>query len=236
MSTEIPNGYNGGHTVTSFGSDGGVLAQEYTGIGTSFSPPRLELGRIALRPVRPLDYEWLFELETHPLLIHRWRLTGTTPAPDQFQRLLWEKVVAQFLIVEKATNLRVGLVLMYGLDALNGTAQIAMVAHPKFHRTSLAIDGTILFIDYVFASWNLRKLYGESLGFNFGQFAREDNRRMKVENVFRVEGVLREHSYLGGQFWDKIITAMYRVDWLREREVLLAEVERLNGGEDTEPQ
>jgi RimJ/RimL family protein N-acetyltransferase len=196
-------------------------------MGTAFVPPRLALGRIALRPVRPNDYEWIFELETHPLLIHRWRFTGTTPAPEQFQRLLWEKVVAQFLIIEKASNRRVGLVLMYGLDALSGTAQIAIVAHPDFHRTSLAIDGTIVFIDYVFASWNLLKLYGESMGFNFGQFARQDNRRMKTEDVFRVEGILREHSYLGGRFWDKIITAMYKSDWLREREVMLAEVERL---------
>jgi RimJ/RimL family protein N-acetyltransferase len=213
--------------MTSFGSDGGILAREYQAREKALTTPRLDLGRIALRPVRPLDYDWLFELETHPLMIHRWRLNGATPSPETFQRMVWEKVVAQFLVIEKGTNARTGLVLLYAPDAFNGTAQIAFVAHPDYQGRSLALDGVLLFIDYVFATWNLRKLYGESMGFNFGQFASEEERRMDNDDVFRVEGVLRQHSFFGGKYWDKVITAIYREDWERVRENLLGEIERL---------
>jgi RimJ/RimL family protein N-acetyltransferase len=209
-----------------YGDDGSVVAEQYSSQDNFAKSPPLDLGRVALRPIRPQDHEWLYELETHPHLIHRWRLGGRTPSPEQFQRLLWDGIVCQYLVIEKASNSRTGLVMFYQTDAPNGTGHLAMVSHPSYFRSSFAIDGIILFIDYIFTCFNVRKLYGESMGFNFGQFTRPDNPRFGVENLFVVEGVLRDHFFYNGRYWDKVVTAIYRDYWLENRQVLIDEVAR----------
>lgn len=72
------------------------------------------------------------------------------------------------------------------------------------HSTGAGIESCVLFIDWLFANYPFRKIYAESLDFNFEQFAKGDGR------YFTVEGRLTNHELHNGRFCDNIIMAFER--------------------------
>jgi hypothetical protein len=71
-------------------------------------------------------------------------------------------------------------------------AHVAMVVRPDRAGRSWALEGAALFIDYLFANWDFRKLYAEVVDFNLTQFA-----SITDLPAFAVEGRLTEHEYYG---------------------------------------
>ena len=76
----------------------------------------------------------------------------------------------------------------------------------------------LLFFDYLFTVFNIRKLYAEVLEFNFGQFA------SGAEHVFKVEGRLTDHDWYDGRYWDMLVLALYRDDFMRDWHPRVAEL------------
>jgi hypothetical protein len=70
--------------------------------------------------------------------------------------------------------------------------------------TGQPIQPTALFINYVFVTWNLRKLYMEVPEFNM------DTLWSGSGSFFHQEACFREHDYYAGRFWDKYVLAVYR--------------------------
>lgn len=163
--------------------------------------------RVALRPVRPADYEMLYRAELSEALGRRWRHRGTTPSPERFVQTLWDGVLAQFVVVRKSTNEPIGLVGAYDLDWRDATCSVAVTAFPGEIGNGWAIEGAELFFDHLFAAFPLRKLYAESVEGNYQAFS------AGAGLVFHEEGRLRDHDYYDGKYWDKIILAVYRDEW-----------------------
>lgn len=172
------------------------------------APPRLTGRRVDLQPVVEADYPFLFDLATCEELGYRWRNHGETPSPEMFHRSVWNNVLAQFIVRSIDTEESIGHVMVYRPDFQNGTAYIAQVVAPVAHGRGWALEGSALFLDYVFTMWSFRKLYGESLGYNYAQFASGASR-----SLFHEEGRLREHEFYGGRYWDLHFFAVYRTDW-----------------------
>jgi len=183
-----------------------------------------EHGRVLLRPVSPSDMDWLYALETHPEIISRFRLLGRTPSPIEYQQLLWANVLCQFMVVERTSRLNAGLVFVYNADPFNGHASIALVAHPSFHDTAIVTEGATLLIDYVFRTWNFRKLYGDSFEFSYERFGDARPDRIDSTGLWTVEGAYRDFYYSDGRYWDKYIVSIERSAWERLREELLADL------------
>jgi len=62
-------------------------------------------------------------------------------------------------------------------------------------------------LEYLFKFWNLRKVYTEAPGYTYESVG------SGLGSIFREEGVLRDHRYFDGRFWDEHIIAVYREDW-----------------------
>lgn len=187
--------------------------------------PVFTLGRVQLRPVRISDMDWLFDLETHPSLITRFRLAGRTPSPQEFHQVVWTNVLCQFIVIERATGRQAGLVLVFNADPFNGVASLALVADPEFHDTGIVTDGTVLLLDYVFRTWPFRKLYGESLDFNYRRFGDARSVRFDAAGFWRREGSYKDYYFFDGKYWDKHIVSISRTDWERLRGEALGQVE-----------
>lgn len=163
--------------------------------------------RVRLRPVFAEDYDYLYALVTAEEVAHRWRFRGVTPSPESFPQLLWHQVLAQFVIERNANRQRLGLVSAFDADTRNGFCHIAMLLAPDLRGTGWALEAGALFVNYLFTTWNFRKLYGEVLEFNYDDFASGAGR------WFRVEGRLGVHEYHDGRYWDLLLLALYREDW-----------------------
>lgn len=173
----------------------------------------LEGPNVALRPVCQADYDWLFRLSTTGTHLVHYRLRAMTPAPDSFHRFLWEKVLAQFVVSTHSAT--VGCVTCFEPDFRNRYAYLAAVADPACNGNGLVLEGMAILISYLFAQFDLRKLYLESLESNFTHFASGASR------VFEIEGRLRDHEYIDGSYEDFVVAAIWRDPWRNHHQRIL---------------
>jgi RimJ/RimL family protein N-acetyltransferase len=169
--------------------------------------PPMRSRRVFLRAIHSRDMDYLYALFTRPDVTFMWRLRGATPPPEQFASLLWQHVLCQFVICRRSGE-PVGLITAYNADLRNGFAYLAMVVAPEAAGGLLTFDASVLFINYVFYGWNLRKLYGETTERHMrGAFGGA------VGRVVEIEGRLRDHELIDGSYSDAIILALYRDKW-----------------------
>jgi RimJ/RimL family protein N-acetyltransferase/acyl carrier protein len=152
------------------------------------------------------DFEYLFRLHADGDHLVRYRLRATTPSPDSFHRLLWDGVVAQFLVKARSHE-PVGLVSCFGADFRNRHAHIGVLADPEWHDSGLLVAGAWQFIGYLFEQFDLRKLYAEVLESNYRRLATGAGR------LFEVEGRLSNHEYVAGAYEDLYVLALDRDRW-----------------------
>ena len=95
----------------------------------------------------------------------------------------------------------------YQADHRWGHAYVAAAMAPESQATGLGIEATALFMNFIFSTWNLRKLYLEVPEYNLEWMVNS------VGGVLKEEGRLRRHSYYGHRWWDKYILAVYPDDF-----------------------
>jgi RimJ/RimL family protein N-acetyltransferase len=201
------------------------LAPEWTGEPPSengggrrtkrFSPPPMEGRHVYLRPITPGDYPWLQNAELTSELAMRWRFRGATPSPEQWSEAIWGGALAQFLIAERQSDEPTGVVAVYRPNFQQRHAALA-AARFDSGKSPVMILGIALFLRYVFACWDFRKLYLELPEYNYSQFA------SGLGRIFEIEGRLRDHNYFDGQLWDEVILAIYRDAWAKNGRLLMA--------------
>lgn len=180
--------------------------------------PSLDGRHVFLKAVTPEDYGFLQLVETSSELGPRWRYRGATPSPEQWAQGTWGGVLAQFLVLGRQEGRPVGIVSAFQPSFQDGHAHIAAAKFDLRRRSPLMMLGFAVFVQYVFACWNLRKLYMELPAYNFEQFASGEGR------FFTVEGRFRDHFFLAGRYWDQLHLAIHRDQW-REHGERLARAE-----------
>lgn len=165
--------------------------------------------QIRMRPLESEDVPQLYRAATDPSGSFRWRYRGSTPSFSQFSSQLFEGVLAQFMIVD-ATNNTHGLVCCYNAHLDNKFAYLAILRTGQSLGKGEMMSGVVQFIQYLFSNWDFRKLYAEVPEFNAaGMFSPESR-------AVRTEGRLSGHIYHDGRWWDQIIIALWREDWVVE--------------------
>ncbi|MEJ5255945.1 MAG: GNAT family N-acetyltransferase [Acidimicrobiales bacterium] len=170
------------------------------------APGRLEGPNVSLRPVLAQDESYLTALHLWGDGFIRYRFRGRTPNPDALRRLLWEEVLAQFMITCGGGR-RVGLVSAFEPDPRNRTVHLAVLQDPEWAGSGLALEGVAVFLSYLFSQFDLRKVYAECLEGNYTPFASGSGR------FFDVEGRLRAHEYVDGRYEDVYLLAVERSRW-----------------------
>lgn len=163
--------------------------------------------RVALRAARLDDELALDELESHPRNIRRWRNGGRVvphgPASGS------TGVFVRLLAIDLESQKIAAMLVAYDPDIANGHCSFAILAAPKYHQSSVPGEGLSLFLNYLFSTWPLRKVYAEVAEYNFTQF------ETIVGSLFTIEGRLNEHLYMEGRYWDKLILSMTRSQFER---------------------
>ena len=166
---------------------------------------------VELRPVRPADFEYLYELELQGATTARWRFRGVTPNPEVYPRTLFENVTATFVVCVQGGIQRIGIVSCYNADLRNQVAYLAALADPSASKSILVVEAVAVLADYCFAIWAFRKLYLESPQFALDSFASSAN------SILHEEARLKNHHYYNGEYFDQVILALYRAEWVQYR-------------------
>jgi RimJ/RimL family protein N-acetyltransferase len=170
-------------------------------------PPLLIGRRVALVPITPGDYEFLYRLSVQDENLFMWRLRGATLNPESFAQFLWQGVLTQFKIVARTKGEPIGLIFAYNADFRNQIVYLAMVVDPRVQGSGWVLEASTVFITYLFGSFPFRKIYLETLEFNYRHFRSGEGR------IFHVEGCLRDYEYYHGQHWHKYLLAVERRGW-----------------------
>lgn len=176
--------------------------------GAAPTPVVLTTNRVKLREVGSADYDFLYQLSMRAEVSFRWRYRGITPSPDEFVRNLWQNVTAQFLVTEPSSGRRLGHVVGFDANHRDGWIHVAAVGLPEIGHTGLVVEATGLLVDYLFANWNFHKVYFSSIEFNVHQF------ESGLTDILIEEGRLRRHCFYGDRYWDMVILALHRENWL----------------------
>jgi RimJ/RimL family protein N-acetyltransferase len=175
--------------------------------GSSQRHVRLHDDALRLRPLRASDYDWLYANLVSPAIGGRWVSRGTTPSHEEFRRLLWQGIFAQYIIETVDTRRPVGLVSAYNVSLRNGIGYLSAFSLPRFVFTGAALRGAALLVDYLFDNWPFRKLYVEGTALGVGQVA------SLLGTLLEEEGRLREFEYSKTGYIDFVIAALGREKW-----------------------
>jgi RimJ/RimL family protein N-acetyltransferase len=175
--------------------------------GRSLRAPSRTGRWVSLVPVTNRFVEFLYQLAINEENGFRWLLAGAVPPPDVFQQNLWKGVLAQFVVLERRSSAPIGVVVAYNPEFNHGFAYLGADFAPTVETTGLGIEAVDIFIEYVFGTYNLRKLYLEVPEYNLPSMSH------LAGGVFKEEGRLRQHTFYQGVYWDRHMLALYRQDF-----------------------
>jgi RimJ/RimL family protein N-acetyltransferase len=180
----------------------------------------METGRVRLRPITHSDYEFLRRAELDPAIVHRWRFQGHVPSPEEYLARLWQGSYAQFIVEQVGESRPIGLVSAYQYDPQHGWAYLAALRFSSgIVESAMTLEGLALFVDDLFKTAPIRRLYAQCVDYNVESFASLIRAEVLVE-----EGRLREHRYFAGRFWDEHIFVLTLDAWMRYRDSIRAVV------------
>jgi RimJ/RimL family protein N-acetyltransferase/aryl carrier-like protein len=165
--------------------------------------PVLESGTFRLAPLQPSDVPLLYTLAVRPENCFRWRYRGAPPSPERFTDELWNHVLVQYAVRRRSDGKLAGHVVAYGADQHTSHAYVGAIFDPEYAGAGFAAEIVEVFSRHLFQVFPLRKIYLEIPGYNWPQMRSGEGR------YFRVEGVLQEHAYHAGRYWEQYICAIY---------------------------
>jgi RimJ/RimL family protein N-acetyltransferase len=140
----------------------------------------------------------------------RFRFGGAAISPPAAMSAVWDGTLVHLVGVGNRSRRRLGVASVTSADMRNGTAYFSVVSDPTVVGSGLMIEVAGLAIDYVFETWPFRKLYAEVPAYNLVTFGSVTRR------FFRQEGLLTDHVFLDGRYWDVHVLATDRATWQRE--------------------
>jgi hypothetical protein len=173
--------------------------------------PPLHGRRVRLTSLTPSDYPVFSQMEQDYDDSVLYRHRGVSVPPENFSETLWRNVLVNFAVRRQDSPVPIGLVTCYGADFRSDIASISMNIAPEWRRHGYAGEAGELFVDYLFASFPFRKLYGQVAGWAAAGSG------VARGGVFVEEGCLREHEYHNGVYYDMYTYALYRAQWERHR-------------------
>lgn len=170
---------------------------------------------VTLRVLRPQDYWALYESSLDPTSSFRWRFRGATPSPEAFESGLFADVLTQYAVVSADDSRLFGLVSAYAHRPDLGSCYFA------FQRCRVPaaggqemITGAVLFIDHLFRTFPLRRVYAELPEYNYYLVDGI------LDEVCHIEATLQEQYWHDGRYWSSHTLVFARDQWSRFMDAL----------------
>jgi RimJ/RimL family protein N-acetyltransferase len=160
---------------------------------------------IKLRPIKDADLPWLFEMYTCESVAFRWLLEGELSTYKEFSQTPLGGFFRAFALDDSGGP--IGLAVVGPADEKNGTASFGICLRPGEIGKGKGVRGTALLCHYLFRELKFRKVYTQTIDFNFTSHFRG------LTKYMRLEGCLRGHHYFLGRYWDVHILSLFREDW-----------------------
>ncbi len=118
----------------------------------------------------------------------------------------------QLGIVDKITNMLVGMVSAYNFNYFSRTCHVSLIIDLKKdlrNRLEIFKESQDLIIEHIFFKMNFRKIYSGALS---------EKLSILTEKLwgFKREGILKQHEFVDGKYVDAYLVGLFREDWKRK--------------------
>jgi RimJ/RimL family protein N-acetyltransferase len=135
----------------------------------------------------------------------QWRYKGPIPTPDEFAAgLTSSDVLTQLVVCEVRTREPRGYAVCYALNEAHRFASMGIIVDEELSGTGRGAEAGLIFLNYLFASFDIRKIYLEVPEYNLPQIS------SAIGRYYIQEGTLVKHFYAAGQYWDQVLLASHR--------------------------
>jgi acyl carrier protein len=162
--------------------------------------------RTRQRPLGGADYEFLYALMQGCDGVF-FRRHGRGPNPDQFAKELSRGALVQHVVLDRVADSPIGLISARDADLRRGIVHLEFVVAGRLQGQGWPFEACMLFIDHLFRSWPLRKIYAEVLAHEVEDVA------SGIGRLFVREGILAAHEYVDGSWVDVHILSLFRDRW-----------------------
>lgn len=115
-----------------------------------------------------------------------------------------------FAIEENETADFIGYAVARKIDYINSNAEVGIIFHQNGRGKGLFKEVSILFYRYLFSEINLHKVYSFVLTYN--EIAIENDKKIG----FKVEGIMKDQIYQGGNYQDVYMVSLYADDFYKQ--------------------
>lgn len=119
----------------------------------------------------------------------------------------------QLGVVEKNSNTLVGMVSAYDFDYFNRVCYVSVITDLRkknINRLQVFKESQDLLIDHIFFKMNFRKIYSGAKEKSLSEMTR------KIWG-FKLQGVLKKHTYVDGKYLDSYLLGLFKKDWIKLR-------------------
>ncbi len=169
---------------------------------------------IYLRPLERSDaataQAWLNDPEVTRTLRRFWPIS-LRAEEDYIESIQKSEHDLAVVVVLKAEDQPIGLAGLHHIDFKDRHAEFGIGIGVKSEwGKGYGTETTRLMVDYAFATLNLHRVHLQVYAYN------PRGQRCYEKVGFRTEGVLREHCYREGRYWDSIVMGILREEWVRQ--------------------
>lgn len=170
-------------------------------------PPTLVAGDLKLAPLKakytPLLYEW--ESDVSSLFL--WTARKAVSSETEFNEALASRLrnyYHVFFMIEDSREKPVGFIYSYDANLVDGFVFVTTFLEPSSRRNGLGAKAGVLFYDYIFSYYPLRKVYCDVFDYN------KDSLDAMKNAGFEVEGTFKQHRFFKGTYHTMYRLSLYR--------------------------
>lgn len=167
--------------------------------------------RVSLRPVLKEDVprclKWMNDREVTRCL--RARLPTMEADEEGWFESLHKKKQSDILLTIVADEKPIGLMGIHGIDWVDRTATTgALIGEKEYWGKGYGTEAKMLLLHYAFETLNLRKICSSVIAYNKRSYA------YSIKCGYKEEGRRQKQIFKEGKYWDEIMLAVFRKDWL----------------------
>ncbi|WP_440897357.1 GNAT family N-acetyltransferase [Amphibacillus sp. Q70] len=162
-----------------------------------------------LRPLGKGDLDFIYQMHTNPDVANYWcnePYTTMEKLEKEYQSSQESDSHRQFILMYG--DEKVGLLALYSISVRHRNAEFAIMFDPTQQGKGYATDASRLLIEYGFNQLNLHKLYLEVVKNN------EKAIHIYQKVGFQIEGELKQHYFVDGQYYDGYVMSLLRDDYV----------------------
>jgi len=171
---------------------------------------------VSLRPISRDDVPTLFKWHSDLSNLHLWSSDRRLYSAENFNSGYPNFVSGAIVVlISDSAGLPIGFIRAFDLNFSDGWLKLTVVVNDVANRRLEALEATALFIDYMFSSFPLRKIYSGVPEYDVDTLA------FLERAGFVREGRDVDYIWHGDKFWDVVQLSLFRSAWDETRKELL---------------